>query len=105
MVNFSPTSLTILSGIYFSTFLQRIGIFETHYIQSMAKPIIISINAKNPKLFSESGSAEPIQAEKCEESCDIVKIFERRRKIRSHGCKYLPLIGPSSLSLNCQQKS
>ena len=64
----------------------------------MPKPIKISRNAKNPQILSESGSAEPIQAEKFEESCDIVKIFERRRKIRSHGCKYLPLIGPSSLS-------
>ena len=71
----------------------------------MPKPIIISRNAKNPQIVSELGSVEPIQEEKCKESCDIVKLFERRRKIRSHGCKYLPLIGPSPLSLNCQHKS
>ena len=36
-------------------------------------------------------------SKKFEKSLDIVKIFDRRRKIRKHGCKYLALIGPSSL--------
>ena len=34
---------------------------------------------------------------KFEKSLDIVKIFDRRRKIRKHGCKYLALIGLSSI--------
>ena len=36
-------------------------------------------------------------SKKFEKSLDLVKIFDRRRKIRKHGCKYLALIGPSSL--------
>ena len=35
-------------------------------------------------------------SKKFEKSLDIVKIFDRRRKIRKHGCKYLALIGLSS---------
>jgi len=36
-------------------------------------------------------------SKKFEKSLDIVKIFDRRRKIRKHGCKYLALIGLSSI--------
>ena len=35
-------------------------------------------------------------SKKLEKSLDMVKIFDRRRKIRKHGCKYLALIGLSS---------
>lgn len=35
-------------------------------------------------------------SKKFEKSFDIVQTFERRRQIREHGCKYLPLIGPNS---------
>ena len=35
-------------------------------------------------------------SKKFEKSLDIVTTFDRRRKIRKHGCKYLALIGLSS---------
>ena len=35
-------------------------------------------------------------SEKMEKCSDIENLFDHRKKIRKHGCKYLPLIGPNS---------
>ena len=53
-------------------------------------------NLANSTVDSTNDMIDNDISKKFEKSLDIVKIFDRRRKIRKHGCKYLALIGPSS---------
>ena len=57
-------------------------------------------NVMNGTFDSVNVAANNRTSKKFDKSFDIVKIFDRRRKIRKHGCKYLPLIGSNSFTLN-----
>ena len=50
--------------------------------------------ARNFSDFANSTENENVKTSAS--SSDVMKRFERRRKIQKHGCKYLPIIGLSS---------
>ena len=83
--------------IIMSTFLMKIIFSLSNWTRKATNQINLTIfypQTIQPKFVIPYSS--DLLNKKLKKSLDMAKIFDRRRKIRKHGCKYLSLIGPSS---------